>query len=211
MDLQIASGEKRIEELSELFYKEKVVKDSPERFRCAMCNKMFKGPVFVRKHIVAKHPEELDKIKEKVGMFLLCVMCRPKRINFFATILLIARRLRVWRGISLGGDRQDETTETTGIVISGTTETSGITGTDAHALLLAKTKPSAHVPRRAMTDPMTDTTTGGATTHVEGDSTTADEEEGDLAQIFETSSHPQSLRYRDASSFSFTYFAYYLG
>jgi hypothetical protein len=69
IDLQVASGERRNDELTEIFYKEKILKDSPERFKCSICTKMFKGPAFVRKHIVVKHPEKLEEIKEKVNFF----------------------------------------------------------------------------------------------------------------------------------------------
>jgi hypothetical protein len=65
LDLRIASGEKKCEEFLEAFYNEKIVKDSAERFRCDVCAKMFKGPIFVKKHIAAKHPEKLEEIKEK--------------------------------------------------------------------------------------------------------------------------------------------------
>jgi hypothetical protein len=65
LDLRIASGERKCEEFLEAFYNEKIVKDSAERFRCDVCSKMFKGPIFVKKHIAAKHPEKLEEIKEK--------------------------------------------------------------------------------------------------------------------------------------------------
>jgi hypothetical protein len=65
IDLRVASGERKCEEFLEAFYNEKIVKDSTERFRCDVCGKMFKGPIFVKKHIAAKHPEKLEEIKEK--------------------------------------------------------------------------------------------------------------------------------------------------
>jgi hypothetical protein len=65
IDLRVASGERKCEEYLEAFYNEKIVKDSAERFRCDVCSKMFKGPIFVKKHIAAKHPEKLEEIKEK--------------------------------------------------------------------------------------------------------------------------------------------------
>jgi len=65
VDLQIASGVKRTDEMLETFYKDKIIKDSPERYRCDVCSKMFKGPIYVKKHISVKHPEKLEEIKEK--------------------------------------------------------------------------------------------------------------------------------------------------
>jgi len=65
LDLQVASGERRADELLEIFYTDKIIKDNPDRFRCELCNKMFKGPVYVKKHISTKHPEKIEEIKEK--------------------------------------------------------------------------------------------------------------------------------------------------
>lgn len=64
--MTIASGEKKCDEFLEIFYNEKIIKDSPERFRCDICSKMFKGPIFVKKHIAAKHPEKIEEIKDRV-------------------------------------------------------------------------------------------------------------------------------------------------
>jgi len=65
LDLQIATGERKAAEFLEIFYNEKIIKDSPERFRCEICSKMFKGPLFVKKHISVKHSEKLEEIREK--------------------------------------------------------------------------------------------------------------------------------------------------
>jgi len=65
LDLQLATGERKAAEFLESFYNEKIIKDSPERFRCEICSKMFKGPLFVKKHISVKHPEKLEEIREK--------------------------------------------------------------------------------------------------------------------------------------------------
>jgi hypothetical protein len=67
LDLSVASGEKRNEELLETFYKDKILKDTsgPERYRCEVCAKMFKGPIYVKKHISVKHQDKLDEIRDK--------------------------------------------------------------------------------------------------------------------------------------------------
>jgi hypothetical protein len=67
LDLTVASGEKRNEELLETFYNDKIVKDSsgPERYRCEICSKMFKGPIYVKKHISVKHQDKLEEIRDR--------------------------------------------------------------------------------------------------------------------------------------------------
>ena len=40
-----------------------------EKFRCILCNKMFKGPEFVEKHIRLKHPERVQEIESAVNVY----------------------------------------------------------------------------------------------------------------------------------------------
>lgn len=41
-------------------FDEQIVRKGAERFKCAMCTKLFMGPVFVKKHIAVKHPEIIE-------------------------------------------------------------------------------------------------------------------------------------------------------
>ena len=51
--------------------KEKVEYVEPQKYRCkaAACNKLFKGPEFVKKHIKTKHPELIAQLQEPIVLF----------------------------------------------------------------------------------------------------------------------------------------------
>jgi hypothetical protein len=52
------------------------------KFACGLCQKLFKGPQFVKKHIHLKHPEEVDKMKDKAleEQYFLNYFEDPRRI-----------------------------------------------------------------------------------------------------------------------------------
>lgn len=60
-----ATGEAIIEKKLEEFFQEKTFKENEERFRCEICNKMFKAAKFVHKHLTVKHCDQIDKIKQE--------------------------------------------------------------------------------------------------------------------------------------------------
>lgn len=47
--------------LQEEFCKKKTQQLSEERFQCSLCEKLFRGPNFVEKHILNKHVSDLKK------------------------------------------------------------------------------------------------------------------------------------------------------
>jgi len=49
----------------EEFYSKEVYREEENRFGCGLCSKMFRGTLFVQKHIQNKHEAQLDKAKEK--------------------------------------------------------------------------------------------------------------------------------------------------
>ena len=46
--------------------KENVKRLEEEKYRCAFCSKLFRGDEFVRKHVLNKHPENVNEVKQKV-------------------------------------------------------------------------------------------------------------------------------------------------
>nr|CEL64138.1 TPA: hypothetical protein BN1204_000570 [Neospora caninum Liverpool] len=53
------------------FCHEKVFEDDEHKHRCRLCNKPFKAPVFVFKHLRKKHEEELDLIIDKYASIIM--------------------------------------------------------------------------------------------------------------------------------------------
>ncbi|EPR57620.1 hypothetical protein TGME49_293630 [Toxoplasma gondii ME49] len=53
------------------FCHEKVFEDDEHKHRCRLCNKPFKAPIFVFKHLRKKHEEELDLIIDKYASILM--------------------------------------------------------------------------------------------------------------------------------------------
>ncbi|PFH33075.1 hypothetical protein BESB_082740 [Besnoitia besnoiti] len=53
------------------FCHEKVFEDDENKHRCRLCNKPFKAPVFVFKHLRKKHEEELDLIIDKYASIIM--------------------------------------------------------------------------------------------------------------------------------------------
>ena len=42
---------------------------SQDKWLCPLSGKKFKGPDFVRKHIMTKHTEKVDEVKKEVNFF----------------------------------------------------------------------------------------------------------------------------------------------
>ena len=61
-----------------------VREDNKEKYKCEVCQKMFKGPEFVKKHIYNKHADAVDEIKNRV-----CARLSEARA-FTLSIVLIA-------------------------------------------------------------------------------------------------------------------------
>jgi len=48
----------------ELFKDKQCKSKGPQKYKCGLCAKMFKGPTFVHKHVETKHAEELEKARK---------------------------------------------------------------------------------------------------------------------------------------------------
>lgn len=58
-------GHDLVEKTLEEFLDKNVRLIEEDKFACALCNKLFKGPQFVKKHLGLKHPEDIEKTREK--------------------------------------------------------------------------------------------------------------------------------------------------
>jgi len=63
------------------FYSEKIVKKSQNKFKCALCPKLFRSGAFVQKHIALKHLVELNNITNEAehAIYLKNYMADPRR------------------------------------------------------------------------------------------------------------------------------------
>ena len=59
------SFDRAVTEATETFFKDNCVEEEPGKFRCPLSNKLFKDPVYVRKHIENKHAADVLKVKAK--------------------------------------------------------------------------------------------------------------------------------------------------
>jgi len=80
----VYTGKVLAEQALDEYYKEQVKKLEDEKYRCAVCNKLFRGDEFVRKHIVLKHVDSLNEAKQKglEEQFFLNYWNDPRHIQF---------------------------------------------------------------------------------------------------------------------------------
>jgi len=54
-----------VEKSLEEFFSDNAVEKKAEKYKCGLCVKYFKGPSFVRKHIMLRHQEKISEVKQK--------------------------------------------------------------------------------------------------------------------------------------------------
>jgi len=65
---EVYTADSCIKKQTDEFYNNEIFKEEESRFGCRICNKMFRGSLFVQKHIQNKHENALDKVREQ-GIF----------------------------------------------------------------------------------------------------------------------------------------------
>jgi stress-induced morphogen len=58
-----------VEEQTELFVKNSIKHEKEQKYRCAICSKLFKGEEFVAKHIRLKHEAEIREVSDSVTFY----------------------------------------------------------------------------------------------------------------------------------------------
>lgn len=95
-DMTIATGERKIQEALEDWYKDKVIEEQVnQRYKCDLCGKMFKSDVFVQNHLQNKHEKECKEVKDKVRPKSKLLELKPavKLPNRFALSSTVARHV----------------------------------------------------------------------------------------------------------------------
>ena len=64
----VVSGKIKIEKSWDAYLKSNITRIDDEKFRCAICTKLFSGETFVMKHINLKHPEKTEEVKAQVRL-----------------------------------------------------------------------------------------------------------------------------------------------
>merc|ERR1711937_688992 len=64
-----ALGKKEEEEEVKKFIEVNTQQPAPEKYLCPLSGKKFKGPEFVKKHILAKHAEKVEAVRKEVNFF----------------------------------------------------------------------------------------------------------------------------------------------
>jgi len=65
----LALGKKEVDEEVKKFIEVNTQQLAPEKYLCPLSGKKFKGPEFVRKHIMMKHTDKVDAVKKEVNFF----------------------------------------------------------------------------------------------------------------------------------------------
>jgi len=63
--IEVESGRKLTEKKLEKFSTSNVNRIDEEKYRCGICNKLFCGESFVRKHLSVKHPDQIEEVKKQ--------------------------------------------------------------------------------------------------------------------------------------------------